>query len=153
MSKLGDKGVTFIGKRKLSKTNSVFSALGDLDELSCFLGLAKVKTRSKKQKQVLEQIQKDLIEIGGVLAGFQKAFAKSKTSFLKSREKELGKNLKPLKSFVLPGRSEYSSILHLSRAVCRRVERNILGLRKKPGINITSYLNQLSRFLFTLSQK
>ena len=42
-------------------------------------------------------------------------------------------SLPELKSFVLPGGSELSARLHVARAVCRRIEREVLGGRRRSG--------------------
>ncbi len=152
MAKLGDQGLSLVGGKRLSKTNPLFQALGDLDELNCFLGLVKTKTRDEKIIFLLEQTQKDLIEIGGVLTGYRPSFSAKKISYLEDKEKEFSGALKPLKNFVLPGRSERSVLFHLARAVCRRSERSVFSLGKKIPQGITGYLNRLSTLLFVLSR-
>ena len=67
---------------------------------------------------------------------------------------DFNKDLKPLKSFVLPGGHELCTRLHVSRAVCRRVERVVAQLKNKEEIDliILVYLNRLSDFLFVASR-
>ena len=36
--------------------------------------------------------------------------------------------LTPLRNFVLPGGAKGAALLHLGRTVCRRAERNVIGL-------------------------
>ena len=62
------------------------------------------------------------------------------------------KSLKPLNSFILPGGSEVSTLLHQSRTIARRAERDISLLSSIEDINIQSliYLNRLSDLLFVL---
>ena len=62
------------------------------------------------------------------------------------------KSLKPLNSFVLPGGSEASTLLHQSRTVARRAERDTSLLSSIESINMQSliYLNRLSDLLFVL---
>ena len=68
-------------------------------------------------------------------------------------EKEIDKmesKLPELKNFILPGGSTTSSNLHLARAVCRRVERELVSFGKEKEIRseVFQYLNRLSDFLF-----
>ena len=62
--------------------------------------------------------------------------------------------LKPLKSFVLPGGSIASSHLHLCRTVCRRAERHAVKLSSKELINqeALKYLNRLSDWFFVAAR-
>ena len=62
--------------------------------------------------------------------------------------------LLPLSSFVLPGGSEASAYLHLSRTIARRAERDVIALSEKEQINkeIIMYLNRLSDYLFVLGR-
>jgi cob(I)alamin adenosyltransferase len=60
--------------------------------------------------------------------------------------------LKPLKSFVLPGGSPASAALHVARTVCRRAEREMVALVAIEGEPVSEaalkYVNRLSDFLF-----
>ena len=64
------------------------------------------------------------------------------------------KDLKPLKSFVLPGGGRVSALLHVARTVCRRAERDVLRLMRSEDIGEwpLAYLNRLSDLLFVLSR-
>ena len=64
----------------------------------------------------------------------------------------LNKNLKPLKSFILPGGSPAAAALHLARTVTRRAERLMVALAQVPGENVNregiKYINRVSDLLF-----
>ena len=64
------------------------------------------------------------------------------------------KKLDPLSSFILPGGSKISSIIHLARTVNRRCERSVVKLNEKQKVNIEvlKYLNRLSDYLFVLAR-
>jgi len=68
----------------------------------------------------------------------------------------LNADLKPLRSFVLPGGSPASAVLHLSRTVCRRAERLMAELADTPGEEVSApalkYVNRLSDFLFVAAR-
>ena len=54
----GDKGYTELAfKDRVRKDSLYMRALGDLDELMSYLGLVKVKIRSRKYKSILGKIQ------------------------------------------------------------------------------------------------
>ena len=59
--------------------------------------------------------------------------------------------LRPLRSFVLPGQSSPASEIHFARALCRRAERRAW---QRPRVNpqIRHYLNRLSDLLFILAR-
>lgn len=62
--------------------------------------------------------------------------------------------LPELKRFVLPGGHLVAAHLHLARAVCRRVERELvaLGRKKKVRPELYQYFNRLSDWLFTAAR-
>jgi len=66
----------------------------------------------------------------------------------------LNADLKPLKSFVLPGGTPASAWLHLARTVARRAEREITVLAETTAINPLAirYVNRLSDHLFVLAR-
>jgi len=70
----GDKGITELSFRKrISKDSIEIETLGDLDELNSFIGLAKSKTRSRKEKALLENIQNTLVLISSeIVVGSEK---------------------------------------------------------------------------------
>jgi cob(I)alamin adenosyltransferase len=59
------------------------------------------------------------------------------------------------KAFVMPGKCELSSRLDMARTVCRRLERRVIALDKKLGVDalIKKYINRLSDYLFILARK
>ena len=67
---------------------------------------------------------------------------------------EANEPLSELKSFVLPGGSEAAARLHVARAVCRRVEREVLAVAAERDLNPIAlvYLNRLGDLLFILAR-
>ena len=154
-TKMGDSGETalFNGDR-ITKSCNFINALGDLDELNACLGMARLHLK-KADFAKLGQIQKELFTIGSIVAGFNIGHdtKKSLGSQIGSMEKDidaLAKKLPKLKNFILPNGCESSSALHLARAVCRRCERSLVGLKKYP--DLIPYLNRLSDYLFVLAR-
>jgi len=66
----------------------------------------------------------------------------------------MNENLKPLKSFILPGGSPLAAHLHLCRTVSRRAERLASELAKDGDVNTAAvtYLNRLSDWFFVASR-
>jgi len=145
-----DKSFTFLKGKKCSKSASVFEALGDLDELNVALGLARAFAK-KNLKQKILWLQNDLIEIGGFLSGVKKIDLKEKAALLEEKINQMANS--SVKTFSRPGANKTSAFLHLARAVCRRMERKVIGLKKKNLKPLEAYLNSLSNFLFWLAQK
>jgi cob(I)alamin adenosyltransferase len=64
------------------------------------------------------------------------------------------RDLKPLKSFVLPGGGRIQGFLHQARTVCRRAEREVLALSRveEIGEGPLRYVNRLSDLFFVLGR-
>ncbi|MCJ7804991.1 ATP:cob(I)alamin adenosyltransferase [Patescibacteria group bacterium] len=146
-----NKSQTCLSGKKLSKSEEIFEALGDLDELNACLGLARSFASKNLSQQILKQ-QDDLIEIGGFLAGMKKGdFLKEKTTVLEEKIKKLSQD--KVKSFSRPGINQVSAALHLARAVCRRLERRLVRLKKKSLKPLIVFFNSFSLYLFWLAKK
>ena len=146
-----NKSQTCLGGKKLSKSEQIFEALGDLDELNACLGLAR-SFASKSLKQQILKRQDDLIEIGGFLAGMTKGNSLKEKTF--DLEKEIKKlTQEKVKGFSRPGVNQVSAALHLARAVCRRLERRLVRLKKKSLKPLIVFFNSFSLYLFWLAKK
>ena len=112
---------------------------------------------------MIRGIQNDLFDLG---ADLSTPISKAKQNYkpLRITENQIKKveekideyndELKPLNSFILPGGSEAASLIHLSRTIARRAERDVSLLSSEEEINQNSlvYLNRLSDLLFVLSR-
>jgi len=146
-----DKSQTCLAGKKLPKSQEIFEALGDLDELNACLGLAR-SLASKNLKQQILKKQDDLIGIGGFLSGMKKEVSlKEKTLVLEKEIKNLVQT--KVKGFSRPGVNQVSAALHLARAICRRLERRLVRLNKKSLKNLVIFFNSFSLYLFWLAKK
>jgi len=155
-TKKGDKDETCLfGNKKTSKSSLIINAVGTIDELNSYLGVAVSFSERMELNGVLKQIQKDLLTIGSILSGSNLAFSKSKTTSLEKIIDEIEKRLPSLKFFIIPGGSKVTPHLHFARSLARRSERAIVALDKKDKVKpqILSYLNRLSDLLFMLARK
>jgi cob(I)alamin adenosyltransferase len=144
----GDKGETSLGDgSRVSKLDPRVAAMGDVDELNSFLGLA----------GGLDRVQNELFDVGADLsvpfAGNEDRLRVTDEAIglLEQEIDEVNATLPDLKSFVLPGGSERAARLFLARAICRRAERAVLAV---PDANPLAavYLNRLSDLLFVLAR-
>lgn len=154
-TKTGDKGETsLIGEKRYKKSEDVFELLGTLDELNACLGVCVVETCEEVRKELIE-VQKDLLHIGGILAGSKiaeesKERIKSRTVTFEKTIDDFTEKMCSLTHFILPGGTMQSANLHFARAFSRGVERNAVKNQVLP--EILSYLNRLSDLLFTMAR-
>ena len=168
-TRTGDNGSTGLtdGSR-VPKHSSRPQAYGSVDELNSSLGLVYFCLNKKDPgplsseiSVLIKEIQNDLFDLGADLStpiskGKQKypplRIKQSQIDKLEKRIDHYNADLTALNSFILPGGSEASSLLHLSRTIARRAERDTSLLASEEEINMKSltYLNRLSDLLFVL---
>ena len=170
-TRTGDKGKSslFTGERR-PKNDSIFDALGNTDELNSSLGLARefcIEMQTNEQN-VNKDVEAKLIKIQSVLLDIGSQIATPRT---RAEQKQLDRltpfdsglvaeleawidsfdrELPVLKNFILPSGGKCASTLHLSRAICRRLERSVQPLLQSEDLdrNVCIYINRLSDFLF-----
>lgn len=156
----GDEGHTsFFGGERVLKTHPRIEAYGTVDELSSVLGLARATGVGHELDAQLATVQRDLFDIGAVLAApgndgrFEGPSIERITS-LEAAIDDMEASLSPLRAFILPGGSPQSSALHHARTVCRRAERRTIDMEDgTDAVRATIiYLNRLSDFLFVAAR-
>lgn len=162
-TKKGDKGFSSIlGGEKSSKSDVVFEVLGSIDELNACLGVVVSFCNNNSVKNVIKKIQNDLFVLGSDVASVnntKEAFPKIAEKHVVSVEKVIDAVLSGLsvqKNFIIPGGSSSSSFLHLSRSICRRLERRFVDFSKvEKSLNpvCLSYVNRLSDLFFVLARE
>ena len=136
-TKAGDKGSTkLIGGKDVKKHNIQVDAYGSVDELNSYIGLIRDLTNDSKTKNSLIEIQRNLFNIGAILAFQDKETADKilKTKKLKILDKDITRiendidsisnKLPEIDKFIIPGGHKDVSYCHITRSVCRRAERN-----------------------------
>jgi len=168
-TRTGDKGSTaLVGGKRVPKDSPRVESYGALDELSSFIGLARVFNEESppspardRLDDVLRRVQNELFDLGSELATPNDAHYEGMfrvgpddIAALERLMDECQKDLEPLKSFVLPGGGRVSACLHIARTVCRRAERDILRLGREEDIGPypLAYVNRLSDLLFVLAR-
>ena len=134
-------------------------AYGSVDELNSTLGVVVSMDLEHQITDILIKIQNDLFIVGSALANPDMTNTKIRTTesmitTLENHIDEFESELLELKSFILPGGTLASSILHFSRTVSRRAETHVVALSQNEEINKIAgiYLNRLSDLLFVLAR-
>lgn len=163
-TKKGDKGTTKLpyDTRKRSKSHCRVRSLGEIDELNSSLGAVTAFVKDKGVRDMLTQVQHDLFRVQMDLASKGAVFkerhikpiTEEKVKWLERHIDGMEKELTPLSLFILPGGSPAGALAQLSRAVCRRAERELAALKKKEKVNpdVIQYMNRLSDFLFVVAR-
>ena len=151
----GDDGSTNVVNKRVGKDSPLVNFLGDLDELNSFLGYLVAKLPWSDMKEDIKKVQYTLFEIGEDLTtnSSKKKITLDHVKWLEERTVIYRKETGPVKLFVIPGGSEEAALIHITRAVCRRVERNAVKYSKEIEMNkmIITYLNRLSSLLFAMA--
>ena len=167
-TKSGDRGSTkLIGGKDVEKHNIQVDAYGSIDELNSYIGLIRDFTDDKHVKKSLIEIQKNLFNIGAILAFQDEKTAEKylKTKRIKIQEEDIStlennidiisEKLPKIDKFIIPGGHQKVSYCHIARSVCRRAERNVSKLKSIYNFQdeILIYLNRLSDYIFILARK
>lgn len=161
-TKSGDKGDTSLfGGQRVPKDALRIEAYGTVDELNSVLGIVRADGVGGRLDEILGTLQDELFVLGADLATPRslqrktlKRIGKKEAEFIEATIDALEKQLKPLKSFILPGGSPVAARLHFARTVCRRAERVVVRLSRNEDIgdDCMIFLNRLSDLLFVLAR-
>ena len=162
-TKTGDAGETSLfDNTRVSKADARVEAYGDVDELNAALGAARAALTDEDLAAALTAIQQELFALGARLADPSSRIAGRVTKAaipaeaierLERTIDRLEGELPPLRRFILPGGGQAGAMLHLSRTICRRAERRVVGLGAAAVDGaIVIYLNRLSDLLFVMAR-
>ena len=162
----GDGGTTKLfdsepGKR-VTKSAPIFECLGQLDELNTIVGWAKVGAPDdfafdgRSGKELLEDGQDHLFTIQAEVAGAQQSVPQSSVEALSTMIHNIEKELPEIKTFLVPGGTEFTARLDIARAISRRAERRLVTLNESGERNISessrAYANRLSSLFYALGR-
>lgn len=164
----GDNGTTALGTgERRFKFDLRIEAYGTVDETNATVGMARLATETAFPlvDAMLLRIQNDLFDLGADLCTPDDGskldweplrIVASQVKRIEAEIDQLNGELKPLRSFVLPGGSHASAALHLARTVSRRAERLMVHLAQDPNEKVSEpalqYINRLSDFFFVASR-
>jgi len=165
-TKTGDDGTTSLGDMsRVSKLDTRLAAYADVDEANSSLGVAiALGELDAEVNTLLVRIQNDLFDVGADLCTPivenpeypPLRVLQSYIDVLEAACDDYNQRVEPLRSFVLPGGSAGSALLHVSRTVVRRAERSTWAAIDEHGETMNPltalYLNRLSDLLFILAR-
>ncbi|MFT4041987.1 MAG: cob(I)yrinic acid a,c-diamide adenosyltransferase [Gordonia sp. (in: high G+C Gram-positive bacteria)] len=166
-TRTGDDGTTGLSDfSRVSKTDPRVVAYADCDEANTAIGLALTLGAPVPDDvaQILRRTQNDLFDAGAdlstpVVADPQYPPLRILPAYIDALEEacdRFGEELAPLDSFILPGGTPLSALLHQARVVTRRAERSAwAAIDASPDdteVLPAKYLNRLSDLLFILAR-
>ena len=168
-TRTGDDGTTGLSDfSRISKNDARLVAYADCDEANSAIGVAIALGQPDHEVAgVLKQIQNDLFDAGADLSTPLKnpeenpehpalRITQAYIDRLEGWCDKYNESLPALKSFVLPGGSPLSALLHVARTVVRRAERSAWAAvdAHPEGVSVlpAKYLNRLSDLLFITSR-
>lgn len=158
VTKRGDGGLTdLLGGKRIEKSSKIMQAIGSVDEANSYLGIIGSIVKSKKLKNMIQEVQSDLFTIGAILAGEKNIYPISdRIRKLEQEIDEIEAKLPVQKNFILPGGNKVAAGLFYARSLVRHAERNMVNLKKKSVFEIPDYvylyINRLSDYLFILAR-
>jgi cob(I)alamin adenosyltransferase len=162
-SKKGDQGYTsLMGGQRVPKSGPRPETYGTLDEASSALGMARASSQKTKTRELLLNIQKDLLLLGAELATAPEDAPKyvhqitpQHTERLEGWLEELQREVALKNEFIYPGETMAGAAIDLGRTIVRRAERKAVGLLQQKIITnpeILRFLNRLADLLFVLAR-
>lgn len=162
-SKRGDKGETsLLGGQRIPKCDPRPDTYGTLDEASSTLGVARAMTENQTIRDIILDVQKDLLIMGAELSSFPEDLDKlthrideKAVSRIENIIDTLQNDVELPKEFIYPGKSVVSAQIDVARTIIRRAERKAVRLKMDGLIindEINKYLNRLADMLFTLAR-
>lgn len=162
-TKTGDAGTTGLGTgQRVRKDDLRIIAYGTVDETNATLGVVRqhLSGHPGLDAKIL-RIQNDLFDLGADLCVPDRGekleyeplrITEGQVTRLEAEIDEMNSELKPLKSFILPGGSPASVAFHVARTVSRRAERDMVALAGADNEPVSAaalkYINRLSDYLF-----
>jgi cob(I)alamin adenosyltransferase len=151
----GDDGTTtLLGSGRMGKNDPRIAVLGDIDEASSFLGLARAGAEGELAELLLG-LQRLLYRVMGDVAmpREENAVGEEDLGFVSGALEEWRKKTEIPREFVVPGETSQGALLDVARSVVRRAERSLVAAgyeREHPyALRVT---NRLSDLLFVLAR-
>ncbi|MGV1036229.1 MAG: cob(I)yrinic acid a,c-diamide adenosyltransferase [Candidatus Nanopelagicales bacterium] len=165
-TRTGDDGSTALGDfSRTTKNDPRLVAYADVDEANSALGVAVVSGGLNEDVvRLLTRIQHDLFDVGAdlctpVVPDPQYPPLRVLPEYVDRLEQacdRYNEDLESLRSFVIPGGTIGSALLHVARTVTRRAERAAWAAidvyPDTTNVLTAKYLNRLSDLLFILSR-
>jgi cob(I)alamin adenosyltransferase len=125
----GDDGTTtLLGSDRMSKSDARIIVLGDVDEASSFIGLARAESEGD-MAELLIGLQRLLYRVMGDVAmpGEKNAVGSADLEYLDEALEEWRDRTEIPQEFIIPGESTLGALLDVARSVVRRAERSLVA--------------------------
>ncbi|MBX6383168.1 MAG: cob(I)yrinic acid a,c-diamide adenosyltransferase [Microbispora sp.] len=162
-TRTGDDGTTALGDMsRTRKTDPRLVAYADVEEANAAIGVVLATGGlSEEVTAVLSRVQNELFDVGAdlctpVVPNPEFPPLRVEESYIAWLEEQCDRfnaELKPLRSFILPGGAPATAFLHLARTIVRRAERSAwAAMEAHDDVNplTAKYLNRLSDLMFIL---
>ena len=151
----GDDGTTtLLGSGRMSKSDARIIVLGDVDEASSFIGLARAKSEGD-MAELLIGLQRLLYRVMGDVAMLEEknAVGSSDLEYLDRALKEWRDRTEIPREFIVPGESTLGALLDVARSVVRRAERSLVAAGyTEEHPDAVKVVNRLSDLLFVVAR-
>jgi cob(I)alamin adenosyltransferase len=162
-SKKGDMGETsLLGNQRVPKFDLRPETYGTIDEASSVLGVARGITDNVTIKDIILQVQKDLLVMGAEMSTpveeiwrLNKRIEATDVEKIEDIIDELQVGVVISPEFIYPGKNAISAQIDVGRTVIRRAERRTVELKDHNLLNnpnIHKYMNRLADMLFVLAR-
>ena len=167
-TRTGDAGTTALGNgERVAKHALRIAAYGTVDETNSSLGMVRghLAHGDPDLDAMLLRIQNDLFDLGADLCVPDRGakpdhealrISNVQVARLEQEIDQMNAELKPLRSFVLPGGTPAAAALHVTRTISRRAERLMVELAACPdepvSVAALKFINRLSDFFFVASR-
>ena len=151
----GDDGTTtLLGAGRISKHDARIIVLGDVDEASSSIGLARVESDGDVA-ELLIGLQRLLYRIMGDVAMPEEknAVDESDLAYLEVALEEWRNRTEIPNEFIIPGETKLGALLDVSRSVVRRAERSLAAAGyAEAHPDAFKAVNRLSDLLFVVAR-
>lgn len=152
----GDDGTTtLLGGGRVAKDDVRIALLGNIDEASASLGIARAETEDKEIEELLLELQRLLYRVMGDVAmpEEQNAVGSEDVGRIDEALENWRERTEIPDEFVVPGESKVGALLDFARPVVRRVERGMVTAGLVQGHpSALQAINRLSDLLFVVAR-
>lgn len=153
-----DPGTRIAGE-PAAKTELRVRALGEIDELTSYLGVARARDPHAELARILLRLQELLLTLGCEIADRARsggvfltaADCRALTEAVRVHERALPR----LARFIVPGPPSPAAELHYARTIARRLERTLQSLAETEPVSeeALAVCNELSDLLYALARR
>lgn len=159
-TKGGDKGTTSLyDGTRVGKDDIRVDTYGTVDELGAYLGLAICFVEDKDLVEEIRGIQNQLFVVNHNLATadstkIKRRIQEDEIVLLEKLVDKYMEKAGKFDGFIINGTSKAASTLHISRTICRRAERRVVGLAREVEVDplVIKFINRLSDTLYAMAR-